>query len=68
MEGVPELEHSAGREEVARIRVRVREHRGAVSEGVERKVIDCADERVRPVTPVDAGCVDDPAVDVEALG
>jgi hypothetical protein len=40
MERVPKLEHTAGREEVARIRVRVREHRGALSERVEGKVID----------------------------
>ena len=32
------------------------------------RMIDRVDERVRPVAPVDAGCVDDRAVDVEALG
>src|SRR4029450_9103935 len=60
-------EHSGSREEVARIRVRLREDLGAVSNRIERKVIDRVDERVRPVAPVDAGCVLDRALDVEAL-
>jgi hypothetical protein len=68
MERVPKLEHPGGREEVARVRVGVGEDRRALSEGVERKVIDRFDERVRPVAPIDAGSVDDPPVDVEALG
>jgi hypothetical protein len=57
MEGVPKLEHSGGRKEVARVRVRDRKDRGALSDGVERKGIDRFDERVRAVAPVDATCV-----------
>ncbi len=55
MERIPKLEHPVGREEVARVRVRFREDRGALSDDIERKVIDRFDERVRPVAPVDAG-------------
>src|SRR5215213_5685736 len=68
MERASKLEHASSREEVPRIRVRLRENRGAVSDGVERKMIDRVDERVRAVAPVDAACVDERAVGVEALG
>jgi hypothetical protein len=68
MERGPKLEDSGGREEVARIRVPLREDRGAVSNRIEGKVIDRVDERERPVAPVDAGCVFGRALDVEALG
>jgi hypothetical protein len=47
--------------------VPLREDLGAVSNRIERKVIDRVDERERPVAPVDAGCVFGRAVDVEAL-
>jgi hypothetical protein len=67
VERASKLEHASSREEVARIRVRLREDRGAVSDSIERKVIDRVDERVRAVAPVDAACVDKRAVDVEAL-
>jgi hypothetical protein len=62
MERASKLEHASSREEVPRIRVRLREDRGAVSDGVERKMIDRVDERVRAVAPVDAACVDERAV------
>lgn len=70
VERLSKLEHSgrSSREEVPRIRVRLREDRRAVSDTVERKMIDRVNERVRAVAPVDAARVDERAVGVGAVG
>jgi hypothetical protein len=56
-----------GEKKVARVRVCVREDRGALSDGVPRKMIEEFDERIRPVAPVDAACACVRPLDVKAL-
>src|SRR5919201_6330778 len=51
MERAPKLEHPRRRVEVGPIRVRLRENRSALSDVMDRSVIDRIDERVRPVAP-----------------
>jgi Luciferase-like monooxygenase len=67
MERAPKLEHPCRRVEVRPIRVRLRENPGALSNVMNRGVINRVDERVRPVAPVDAARSVDGEVDLEAL-
>ena len=68
MERAPKLEYPCRRVEVGPIRVRLREDRSALSDVMDRGVIDRVDERVRPVAPVVAARCFAGEVDVDALG
>jgi hypothetical protein len=64
----PKLEHTRRRVEVRPICVRLRENAGALSNVMDRSVIDRVDDRVRPVAPVDAARSVNGQNYVEALG